>query len=148
MDVLTTVILLVIFAVIGLGALLYAGLTRFSAQAAGQALYTVRHEALLDTRQGANFFGQHSVGMTGIRGNGILLLTDQRLYFLMWLPRKEVSIPLQNITNVEATRTFLGKTKGYKLLKVTFLNEAGEEDAAAWAIKDLDDFQAALLSAH
>ncbi|MFP4321758.1 MAG: hypothetical protein ACLFTK_04825 [Anaerolineales bacterium] len=147
MDVLTTVFLFALFGVIGFGALLYAGLTRLSAQATAQALHTVRHEALLETRYGANFFGQQSVGVVAIRGNGTLLLTNERLYFLMWFPRKEISISLAQITGVEAPRSFLGKSKALPLLQVNFLNEAGEADAAAWLIKDRETFQAALLAA-
>ena len=48
----------------------------------------------------ANFFGQESLGVWKIRGNGVLLLTDMALFYEMWKPKKEISIPIKSITKV------------------------------------------------
>ena len=84
---------------------------------------------------GANFFGRLSLGMGQIRGNGVLVLTPDELYFMMFVPRREVTIPLDRITSVSMPRSHLRKTVGMKLLRVDFASESGE-DAAAWAVRD------------
>jgi L-2-hydroxyglutarate oxidase LhgO len=45
----------------------------------------------------ANFFGQESRGVTQIRGNGTLILTDSDLIFEMWVPNKQLRIPLRSV---------------------------------------------------
>lgn len=92
----------------------------------------------------ANLFGVRSQGMGQVRGNGVLTLTDRRLHFLMWLPKREVSIDLLNIRGVETPKSFLGKSKLTPLLQVNFTDERGEEDAAAWIVRDLDEWVEAL----
>ncbi|MCK4806255.1 MAG: hypothetical protein KAT09_01340 [Candidatus Aegiribacteria sp.] len=85
----------------------------------------------------ANIFGVKSRGMKQIRGNGILLVTSSQLYFRMLLPKRELLVPLSSITSVETPKSFLGKTKGMKLLKIDFRNDVGGTDSAAWIVPDL-----------
>ncbi len=86
----------------------------------------------------ANLFGVKSGGMKQIRGNGILLLTSTQLYFRMLIPKKELLVPLSSITSVETPLSFMGKTKGMKLLKIDFKNDVGGTDSAAWQVPDLE----------
>ena len=86
----------------------------------------------------ANLFGIKSRGMKQIRGNGILLLTSSALYFRMLLPRRELLVPLSSITSVETPKSYLGKTKGMKLLKIDFRNDVGDLDSSAWLVPDLE----------
>ena len=86
----------------------------------------------------ANLFGVRSKGMKQVRGNGILLLTSSVLYFRMLMPRKEVMVPVSSITGYGVEKSFLGKTKGVKLLRVDYQLETGGSDSAAWAVKNLD----------
>ncbi|MCK4818238.1 hypothetical protein KA005_20885 [bacterium] len=95
---------------------------------------------LLIMSQGANFFGQKSRGFAQMRGNGVLVLTDEMLFFEMWVPSKELSIPVSSITGVETVRSFLGKTKGWPLLKINFTNESKEADSAAWLVDRLEEW--------
>ena len=88
---------------------------------------------------GANFFGQSSRGMAQIRGNGALVLTTDELYFVMFAPRRELVIPLSTVTSVSTPRSHLGKTVGWRLLRVDFRSPSGE-DAVAWAVLDLDEW--------
>jgi len=88
---------------------------------------------------GANFFGQSSRGMGQIRGNGALVLTPSALHFIMFLPREELTIPLETVTSVSTPRSHLGKTVGWRLLKVDYRSPSGE-DAAAWAVQDVDEW--------
>ena len=86
----------------------------------------------------ANLFGIKSGGMKQIRGNGILLLTSSQLYFRMLLPKREILIPVNSITSIETPKSFLGKTKGRKLLKIDYRNDIGGTDSAAWLVPDLE----------
>lgn len=86
----------------------------------------------------ANFFGQKSLGYGQVRGNGVLALTSDKLFFEMWLPKKDIEIPINRITNIDNPIQFLGKTKLRPLLKVTFINQNGQTDSAAWQISELD----------
>ncbi|MFX0074587.1 MAG: hypothetical protein ACFE96_04050 [Candidatus Hermodarchaeota archaeon] len=88
----------------------------------------------------ANFFGQQSQKTIQIRGNGVLLLTQEELYFEMWHPKKVLQIPVSEILRVDSTKSFLRKSVFRKLLKVVFRNENGEEDAAAWWVSSLEDW--------
>ncbi len=86
----------------------------------------------------ANSFGQESLGLGQVRGNGLLLLTEHELFFGMYLPKKDFLIPLNLITKIEVVRSHLKKTKSRNLLKVHFTNMSGKEDSIAWLISDLD----------
>jgi hypothetical protein len=86
---------------------------------------------------GALFFGQESRGVTQMRGNGTLILTDDELLFKQWVVSKEFRIPLRSIQSIETPRSFLGKTQGVQLLKVNYLTESGAPDAIAWRVSDL-----------
>ena len=94
---------------------------------------------------GANFFGQESSGLKQIRGNGMLVLTDQELVFLMYMPRKEVVIPLSKIKEISNPKSFLGKTKFQPLLKVDFTqNDSINQDSMAWLTSKREEFETAL----
>jgi hypothetical protein len=86
----------------------------------------------------ANFFGQQSLKSFQVRGNGVLILTPEELYFEMWHPKKVLQIPKSAILKIEVTKSFLHKSVFRKLLKVVFNNDSGEEDAAAWWVTSLD----------
>lgn len=88
---------------------------------------------------GANFFGRSSRGMGQWRGNGALVLTTSELQFVMFAPRIELVIPLETVTSVSTPRSHLGKTVVVRLLRVGFRSPE-REDAAAWAVKDVDEW--------
>ena len=86
----------------------------------------------------SNFFGQQSRKYTQVRGNGVLILTAEDLYFEMWRPKKILQIPISSILKIEITKSFLHKSVFRKLLKAVFTNQEGEKDAAAWWVTSLD----------
>ncbi|MCP4764059.1 MAG: hypothetical protein GY870_19960 [archaeon] len=88
----------------------------------------------------ANFFGLKSSGLKQIRGNGILILTYNELYFKRYLPKKEISIPLPSIMRIETPKSFLKKFVSRPLLKIVFTNSIGEVDEIAWYVNNLDDW--------
>lgn len=106
---------------------------------AGLEVYSRYPEhARLLTAPMANFFGLRSSGMKQIRGNGILLLTGSEIFFRMLLPSREFRIPLDSVTSLKTPGSFLGKSKGRKLLQVDFTSFDGKEDSAAWLVRDPD----------
>jgi len=80
----------------------------------------------------ANFIGIQSRGKGQLRGNGTLVLLDDRIYFLMWVPRREHEISLAAVTGTEIVNSHLGKSFFRPLVRVLFRNEQGEADSVAW----------------
>ncbi|NDJ51565.1 MAG: hypothetical protein GYB68_00600 [Chloroflexi bacterium] len=90
----------------------------------------------------ANFFGQESLGMAQVRGNGTLVLTNSELFFEKWAPHTEYHIPLRQITQIETVPSFLGKgTSAGPLLKVVYQDDRGGSDAIAWLLRDVEGFK-------
>lgn len=89
----------------------------------------------------ANFFGQQSRGRGQLRGNGLLILTNDELYFAMWWPRREWRLPRGKITGAEIVKSFLGRTRFQPLLKINFLNATGQADIAAWLVAEPEKWQ-------
>lgn len=83
----------------------------------------------------ANSFGVESAGVFQLRGNGGLVLTGKYLHFFMFLPGREVCVPLDAITEITITKSHLGKATIYDLLKVHY-SVAGKMDSIAWYLTD------------
>ena len=96
--------------------------------------------------EGANFFGQESLTMKQVRGNGVLILTNEELIFEYWFPKRVLRIPLSKIHGLEKTKWHLRKTKGVNLIKVRFTNKEYKEDSAAWWVKDIEQWTQLLES--
>ncbi|MBD3229097.1 MAG: hypothetical protein GF329_12990 [Candidatus Lokiarchaeota archaeon] len=88
----------------------------------------------------ANFFGQKSKGSKQVRGNGVLVLTKEELFFQMFLPKRILKVSINDIIDVKKESHHLRKTKYIDLLKVEFIIENGEEDSVAWWVKKLEDW--------
>ena len=95
------------------------------------------HKELICGPSPANCFGVQSKGVTQIRGNGLLVLTSEELFFGMYFPQKDFLIPTDLIYKIETSKTHLGKTKFTDLLKVNFTNNEGKNDSIAWWVTDL-----------
>jgi len=104
-----------------------------------EVLTKFKGKRILRIIQDANFFGQESLGYFQLRGNGILVVTEEELYFEMWYPEKKFRIPLSSLLSIETTGSHLGKTRGRPLLKVIFRNGKGRKDSMAWLIADVND---------
>lgn len=94
--------------------------------------------------ESANFFGVESRGVAQMRGNGYLAASRDEILFVMWLPRRELTIPRSRVTAVERTKSHLGKSVGRELLRVRFTNESGQPDSVAWLVRDLPTWESAL----
>ncbi|MFX0104919.1 MAG: hypothetical protein ACFE75_05470 [Candidatus Hodarchaeota archaeon] len=86
----------------------------------------------------SNFFGLESQGIWKVRGNGVLLLTEEELFFGMWKPKKEFLIPVKSIIEISNPRSYMHRSVFRPLLKITFKNEKRESDSAAWYVRNLD----------
>ena len=86
----------------------------------------------------SNFFGLESLGVWKVRGNGVLLLTEEELFFGMWKPQKELSILIKKIQEITNPKSHMHRSIFKPLLKVTFKNTNGENDSAAWYVQNLD----------
>ncbi len=89
----------------------------------------------------AVYFGRESQKYKQIRGNGVLVLTKNELFFRRFAPKMELSIPLKYIQDIEAPSMFLGKSIHKPLLKIIYQTETGEPDSAAWYVNDLESFK-------
>lgn len=88
--------------------------------------------------------GLESRGRGQVRGTGTLALSVDELRFRQWVPRREVRVPLTDVTDIETPRWWLGKTVGRRLLCVRWRTEDGGEDAMAWEVPDLEAWLADL----
>ena len=95
-------------------------------------------EAPLLVDPSANCLGLESLGMAQVRGNGCLATTKERVLFRMWMPERSFEVQRSRITAVDEPRSHLGKSKGMKLLKLSFVDERGQADSLAWAVRDLE----------
>lgn len=94
----------------------------------------------------ANFFGLESLGGWQLRGNGVLVLTDRALEFLMLWPRRRFRVPLAEVTGSFVVRSHCGKSVGRDLFKVR-VQAGGREDSLAWFVPNASGWRAALDTA-
>jgi hypothetical protein len=123
----------VIVVIVALIAALVLRLMKAPLEARIAARYAGEEILLQDLR--ANSFGLESAGVWQVRGNGALVLTATSLHFFMFLPRKEVCVPLESVIELSITKSHLGKATLHDLLKVRFHAE-GKEDSIAWYLAD------------
>ena len=104
-------------------------------------------DQILRSETSANFFGLQSRGRGQIRGNGVLALTREELWFSQFITRKEIRIPLVEIQAVSLVDSHLGKRVfGRQVVKVEFQAATGA-DAAAWLVGDPNGWKTAIESA-
>ena len=87
----------------------------------------------------ANFFGLTSRGATQLRGNGVLLLTNDVLAFQPLFREDPILIPRKTISATKTVRSHLGKTIAHDLLFVEFA-----DDSVAWYVRSPQPWLAAL----
>ena len=104
------------------------------------------HAAVVLSDGGALFFGLSSRGLRQIRGTGVLVLTDDELWFSRYLLREDLQIPLSHVREVRLVGSHLRKRIiGRHLLFVRFApgdNNDDREDSIAWLVTDPNSWKA------
>ena len=94
----------------------------------------------------ANYFGLESRGSLQIRGNGVLVLTQDELWFSRLVKREDISIPTNTIQAVRLVDSHLGKRiLGRQLIYVQFEGSDGA-DSVAWLVADPNRWQTEIAS--
>lgn len=135
------IILIVIVFIVLLFFLIILFLRILQKRKAHQVLEKFKGRNILKYSPNANCFGLESLGLAQIRGNGVLVLLEDEIYFQMGVPKKEISIPLKMITNVEIVHSHLGKAIPWPLLKISFTNQEGKMDSVAWVFKNVQEWK-------
>ncbi len=92
----------------------------------------------------ASFIGQSSGAFGAVKGSGVLALTDEELYFELWLPKRELRIPVSDITGISTPASFQTRTVFRPLLQVDFKNANGAPDSVAWSVSELEQWKTAV----
>ncbi len=129
--------------ILGILIVMFAVVRRDITKRAESILLKFQNKNILAVSSSVNYFGRESLGMKQVRGNGILVLTNNELYYQMLLPRKELSIPVDHIIGIEDPVSFLGKSRSKPLLKVYFNTEKGT-DSAAWLLENVNQWKSLL----
>lgn len=102
-----------------------------------EVLNLLGRENIVSIASNANLFGQKSKGLSQIRGNGIWVLTKNRIFFRLMAPKRTIEIPYSTINKTEIVRSFMKKmVAGAKVLVVYYIDETGNEDACGWYVPD------------
>lgn len=80
----------------------------------------------------ASFPGELNI----IRGNGLLVLTENAIHFVLWAPLKFLRIPLENILYLDIVKKFAGRWGRLPMLHIKYRSEFFEEFETAWAISN------------
>ena len=64
-------------------------------------------------------------------------VTEQEVVFVMWVPRRLVHIRRPLLVEADTTRSHLGKTANRDLLRLRWINDDGDEETAAFAVRNL-----------
>jgi hypothetical protein len=140
MNLMTVILVLTVVFLIGV----LWGLKRLARRSRNEMERAFQGKNVLEMHVGANFFGQESLGSAQVRGNGTLVLTDEGVYFKMWLPARTFHVRLSSVRATSIVKSHLGKTKFRPLLKVTFRNQKGKEDSVAWLVPEPKKWAAAI----
>ena len=106
-----------------------------------EILAKFQKEEILEISLFSNFYGIASKKFKQIRGNGVLILTKDEIFFGMFIPKIEIKIPLNSIIEIKTPKWFLGKTRFRPTLAIVFINEEGKADSAAWEIRNLEKWK-------
>lgn len=85
-------------------------------------------------------FGQESKGKFQGRGNGALVLTAKEVVFIRAVMETVLVIPLTRVTNLSFVHSHLGKATPFRLLKIEFDGDAGQ-DSIALIVKNPTEFR-------
>lgn len=88
----------------------------------------------------AHFLGFDSLKGKQTRGQGVLVLARDELYFFKLHPRMELCIPLKRIKRVVTPKSFLDISSPLPLLQIHYQQEDGRSSSVAWKLRNLELF--------
>ena len=83
---------------------------------------------------GVNYFGRASEPGKPRSSSGFLLLLPDQLFYRSRSTRLELSIPGENIAHVYPDNSLKGFNLHQSVVKIDFMNESGNKDAAAFKV--------------
>ncbi len=99
-----------------------------------ELLSKINKEDIIIIYDRANFFGQESRGHIQSLGKGVLVLTVKGIFFSMWMPKREIYIPIISVDRTEIVGSYLGRSRFKSLLKVVYKRDARLKDSIAWLV--------------
>jgi len=93
-------------------------------------------EEILFIDNGANLFGIDTLNSLQLRGNGLLIITEDSLFFRLFFPKKEIKIEMKRVFNIEFIKSFKGKSILRLLTKIDYNNNEGSIDSIVLYIKE------------
>jgi len=102
-----------------------------------------RHKKIILRDPIAFFIAQQSRGYSQRQGNGNLILTEDELFLVLTVPYVLISIPVQNIGEMQRVSRMNGQQPlGRKMLKIHYMDNQGNEDALGIRLKQVDQWEA------
>jgi hypothetical protein len=113
-----------------------------------RAAWTAQGIVILKGPATANYIG-HASDRIALRGTGTLILTGRDLYFMRLLPRREVVIPLAQITHAEQMRAWKGDYQLGRPVVVVHYRDPGtaQDDAVGFSLRNASAWLEAIQAA-
>ena len=114
-------------------------LRKQTGRAARAALYT---EVILRFTDNASYLGAHFPGPNlPPRTSGVLALTETRLFFLPWFPRRAITLPRNFISVVKASILFGGRSYNIPALILTVRGVDDPDGEMGWLVHDAEGWE-------
>jgi hypothetical protein len=140
------ILILVAWIVLMLGLKSFAALLRRQTEKATRN--AIHPEKILRIVDNASYLGAQFPGPNlPPRTSGVLALTESRLFFLPWYPRKSITLPRNSIDSVKSSSSFDGKT--YSIPALVFTVEGVGVPGAreiAWLVQDPEGWKGEIES--
>jgi len=109
---------------------------RRQTKAYGDALLAVEGAEIVLEEMSALEIGKNNAGEQAVLGRGILLLTQDQIYFQRLLPRSEIRVKRARILRVERPDFTAGiGNAGKRLIQVHFTSPQGQEQSHTWMVE-------------
>ena len=144
-------VLLVVAIIIGAWILMMAGLRGFASllrrQTSRAAHNAVYPEKILLTTDNASYLGAGFPGPNlPPRTSGCLTITENRLFFLPWFPRKSITLPRHTIHSVRTGSSFDGATYSIPVLVLSIKGVGDPAGDMAWLVHHPEDWEKEIRS--
>ncbi len=104
---------------------------------AGETIHLITDNA---SYLGADFPGPNLPPRT----SGVLAVTDTKLFFLPWFPRKAITLPRETIAQVNLKDSFREMAYSIPLLSIEVKRGGDAQGTMTWLVHDAGEWEAAL----